>query len=429
MASSDDEIYSIMFSSMKHPARRKILRMLSEKPMTFSQMLEELGVSSSHLTYHLENLGELVSKVENGRYKLSTFGEAAVTTMKIVEEAPDVPTSHHWSLPLRWKSILVLFMVTTVLFSGLFCVQYVALSQLSKDHELLKLEYERLASWSAGTDDSIRFLRDVLQLNVSAYQATLISNEVVPRPDLGGITEERPTYQLVNSESQITVDFRFRSNKLSRCLLSFIEGSPIYAQPPPNTIKEAAKNLLQRLKTYDNAPYMEEMSNMLDLVTDGTENTEITSGNMKLKIAAIGTKSEVQWLYTENGIEFQAKSLDFIFENRVLTELTDGWFLFTIGSTTVSTSRDEAINIARNYLETYSWTASDGTVVNDFNVQDEPVRCVLLPHVRGENSLALIPYWYVTLHLDKEYPDKVDAIAVGLWADTGKVAHTVRLTI
>jgi predicted transcriptional regulator len=90
MPDSEEEIYSTMFSSLKHPARRKILRMLAEKQMTFSQMLEALGVSSSHLTYHLENLGELVSKEENGKYRLSTFGEASVSTMKIVEEAPAV---------------------------------------------------------------------------------------------------------------------------------------------------------------------------------------------------------------------------------------------------------------------------------------------------------------------------------------------------
>jgi predicted transcriptional regulator len=57
--------------------------MLSERSMTFSQLLEELGVSSSHLTYHLENLGELVTKTENGKYKLSTFGAASVETMKM----------------------------------------------------------------------------------------------------------------------------------------------------------------------------------------------------------------------------------------------------------------------------------------------------------------------------------------------------------
>jgi DNA-binding transcriptional ArsR family regulator len=429
MSKPDEEIYSTMFSSLKHPARRKILRMLSEKSMPFSQMLEELGVSSSHLTYHLENLGELVSKTENGQYRLSTFGEAAVSTMKIVEEAPAVPSKRHLALPFKWKTIFAVFLVLIILLSSMAYVQFASFSQLSSEHELLKLEYDRLKSWSAGTDDSIRFLQDVLQINVTAYEATLIENSVVIRPDLGGIVEERPTYSLVSSESQITVDFRFRNDKLSRCLLSFVEGAPILSQPPPSTVLEAAKSLLQRLRNYDNAPYMEEMSNMLDLVTDGTENTEIISGNMKLTIAVIGTKSEVQWSYTENGIDFQSKSLSFIFENRVLTELSDGWFLFTIGSTTVSTSREEAIEIARNYVKTYSWTTADGTVVNDFIAQDEPVSCVLLPHVRGENSLALIPYWYVTLYLDKEYPDKVDAIAVGLWADTGQVAHVIKLSV
>jgi len=74
MPESREEIYSVMFSSLNHPARRKILRILSEKPLTFSEMLEILGVSSSNLTYHLDSLGELVTKDDSGIYKLSTFG-------------------------------------------------------------------------------------------------------------------------------------------------------------------------------------------------------------------------------------------------------------------------------------------------------------------------------------------------------------------
>ena len=81
MPNSEEETYSIMFSSLKHPARRKILRMLADKPKNFSRILEEMGISSSHLTYHLENLGELVTKMDDGKYRLSTFGKAAVMTM------------------------------------------------------------------------------------------------------------------------------------------------------------------------------------------------------------------------------------------------------------------------------------------------------------------------------------------------------------
>ena len=79
--SREEEPYSLMFSSLSHPARRKILRLLADKPRNFSTILETLGLSSSHLTYHLENLGELLVKLDDGRYKLSGLGEAAVCTM------------------------------------------------------------------------------------------------------------------------------------------------------------------------------------------------------------------------------------------------------------------------------------------------------------------------------------------------------------
>jgi DNA-binding transcriptional ArsR family regulator len=88
MSVSDEEPYSTIFASLKHPIRRRILRMLSKKPMSFSEMLEVLGVSSSFLTYHLENLGELVAKIDDGKYRLSSFGEAAIATMTKVEDIP-----------------------------------------------------------------------------------------------------------------------------------------------------------------------------------------------------------------------------------------------------------------------------------------------------------------------------------------------------
>jgi cell division protein FtsL len=77
--------------------------MLSKKPMSFSEMLGVLGVSSSFLNYHLENLGELVSKTNDSRYKLSSFGEAAIATMTKVEDIPT--TTRHQSPETRPKKI------------------------------------------------------------------------------------------------------------------------------------------------------------------------------------------------------------------------------------------------------------------------------------------------------------------------------------
>jgi DNA-binding transcriptional ArsR family regulator len=84
----EEETYSVIFSSLKHPVRRKILRMLAEKPLTFSEILEELKIDSGHLSYHIENLGELVVHAQEGKYKLSSIGLAAVKLMGGVEEQP-----------------------------------------------------------------------------------------------------------------------------------------------------------------------------------------------------------------------------------------------------------------------------------------------------------------------------------------------------
>jgi hypothetical protein len=61
--------------------------MLQNRELTFSQILEVLSIDSGHLSYHLENLGDLVTRSSDGKYKLSSFGVAAVRLMSGVEES------------------------------------------------------------------------------------------------------------------------------------------------------------------------------------------------------------------------------------------------------------------------------------------------------------------------------------------------------
>ncbi len=182
LGDAKEEIYSTMFSSLKHPARRKILRILAEKPLTFSEMLELLGVSSSNLTYHLESLGELVTN-ENGVYRLSTFGQASVSTMKIVEEAPEVQPKKRLGLSFKWRTVLTILLVGTILFGSVTALQFSLLSQTTSERDILQSKYNQLLSWSATTDKTLSFLQQVTQIDTSHYQATLLSNSVNQRPD------------------------------------------------------------------------------------------------------------------------------------------------------------------------------------------------------------------------------------------------------
>jgi hypothetical protein len=62
--------------------------MLAEKPLGFSEILEALAIDSGHLSYHLENLGDLLVHAREEKYKLSSIGLAAVKLMGGVEEQP-----------------------------------------------------------------------------------------------------------------------------------------------------------------------------------------------------------------------------------------------------------------------------------------------------------------------------------------------------
>lgn len=434
MPNSEKEPYSVIFLSLSHPARRKILRMLSEKPRNFSTILETLGISSSHLTYHLENLGELVTKLDDGRYKLSTFGEAAVMAMRRVEETPGTPQKSKLPLSLRWKSFFAFLTIGIIILAAISCGQYISLNQLSsdyqqvsKDYELLEVNFEqvsqeneRLLSLGMSPDKVLAFLRNVVYLDMTKYYSTLESNTVEYRSDWGGIIEEISKYSLTYEGSKVDVTLRFRDTTLSSYYLHVIEGTPYYSQLLPNNIIEAAEKLIERYQTYSGALHLESMINILKTVEEVGE-FERTLGNTKLIISTEANNIKIQFVYTSNDIDFQAKSLVLIFdEYGFLKSLSDDWSLYKVESTEVNISIEEAINIAIEYARDYSWIVN-GEVINNFTLVTESASARLWPHPR-EEPLGLTPYWYVTIYLDRIYPDRVDRLAVGVWADTGEVS-------
>jgi hypothetical protein len=434
MSGPEEETYTTMFSSLRHPARRKILKMLSDSPMTFSQLLDELKIPSSHLTYHLENLGELVVKNGDGKYRLSNAGESSVAIIKGAEDVPDHQTSFG-SLPIKWKTVMAAFLIGIILFAGAFYVQYSSYNQLSANYGKLKVsldnvqsQYNKLLSWSSSNDKAISVMQSVAQIDLTKYQTTLLSDTHQVQADCGGVVEEVLKYSLVSSGGSLDIDLRFRDNHLSLYQLSIVEGVPnfalSYTQRPPTDSLEATKGIISRYASVSNDSYLSEMAMLLSSANKST--TESSLGNTKLKILTIGDSSQISLMYSANGGDFAAKSVRLMFRNGVLEELVDDWFLYRIDNTEINVSGPEAIQTARNAAKTFSWNAS-GTKVTTFNILDEPVSAIFFPHPRTD-PLFLVPYWYITLYLDKEYPGGVNSIAVGIWADTGQVANIEALS-
>jgi len=74
------------FEAIAHPLRIKILRLLAERPMGFSELKRGLGIKSSgKLDFHLKKLRGLITLNSDGKYTLTKEGYAAlqaITTIK-----------------------------------------------------------------------------------------------------------------------------------------------------------------------------------------------------------------------------------------------------------------------------------------------------------------------------------------------------------
>ncbi len=424
--SPEDEIYSVMFASLKHPVRRKILRMLGQKSMTFMEMVEQLGVSTPHLTYHLESLKELVSKeADDGHYKLSSFGQAAVCAMKGVEDVSVVEPKKNRLVTPKWKTLSAVLLISVLLLSGIGAFEFASMSQLSSSQRLLEVENQRLLSYGLGADKVASFLQNVSKIDTSNYTLSLLRNTMQWRSDFGGVAEEVIQYSLTSSLSNLNVNFRFRNNHFSRYELDMIESSPIFTQNPPNDVLQNAKYLLSRYKTYVGDSYLTNMTDILSTVST-IGNMNVTQGDLKLQISVSGDTVTFLFMTTQNGVDYQAKGLQMTFQNNILTIMSDGYFLFTVGNSNLSTSQEEAVKIAENYVKTLTWNI-EGKQVSGFTVVEPPVSVQLVPHTRG-NSVALIPYWYIEMSLTQTYGGGYNEVAIGIYADTGEVSDASLLS-
>ena len=424
MAGNEEEIYSIMFTSLKHPVRRKILRMLNNKPMTFMEIVEQLDVSSSHLTYHLESLGELLAKTQTGEYQLSSFGKAAASAMKGVEEAPELANRRPKKMARKWKAAFAVLMVVVLLLSSFGVYQYYTITQLAAQQRNLEAENQQLLSWGIGAGTVADMLRDVVQIDTNRYKITLLSNTLEYREDFN-VAEEVLRYNFASPDGNLEVSLRFRENHLSRYQLTS-ESAPALKENPPSSNLETAKAALNRYRNYSKDAYITEMNTLLESVNStSTDMTTVTAGNLKLQIKSFGNSTEYLWMYSENAVDYNAKSLRMTFNSGVLTALTDGYFLFTIANTNVNINSAQSEVVAKNHVEAMTRTIN-GTETRNFKVQST-ISVQMLPHPRG-SSVALVPYWYVVIHLDKTYAGGFNQAAVGIWADTGTVADVQLLS-
>jgi DNA-binding transcriptional ArsR family regulator len=75
-----------LFEKVSHPTRLKILSLLQDDPMNFSQLKNALNIESNgNLDHHLKKLDTLIYLDSGGLYKLSDDGKEAIRAVQIME--------------------------------------------------------------------------------------------------------------------------------------------------------------------------------------------------------------------------------------------------------------------------------------------------------------------------------------------------------
>lgn len=276
-------------------------------------------------------------------------------------------------------------------------------------------------------EKALAFLEDVAMLDMTKYNATLEIHDVRYPDELHGLAQDNVLYFLVSDEGELEAAFVFKNESFANCMLGTI-GSPLYSEPQPANTVDNAKGFLQRYQAYTGDPDFdgvrdfEEMRSILDTV-DVTENVTATSDHVKLEVISRTDYTALVWEYVLDGVAFPWMTLEF--RNGIVCGFDDNWRLYTAGSTDISFSEEEAINVALEHLEDFSWTAGDEEVT-DFEIMEETITADLIT-TRNKEPLTLYPSWIITVYLDKIYPGNINRILLTIWADTGEVISCIPL--
>lgn len=93
-----------------------------------------MAIDSGHLSYHLENLGELVTRTQDGKYSLSSFGISAVKLMGGVEEYDARKTSRSKAVTIA--KIFSLALALTLLVVSFYSMNLVTSTQTNDAYGL-----------------------------------------------------------------------------------------------------------------------------------------------------------------------------------------------------------------------------------------------------------------------------------------------------
>jgi hypothetical protein len=295
----------------------------------------------------------------------------------------------------------------TLAILSLFAIFTVLLVQVPTAHS-------EVVSTSIAQNKALTFIEDVIQPDMSKYKVTLVNDVVGQAPNQPSETQESVHYYLGGTNGNgLDILCVFTNNILTFAQLTTNGSSTFYSNLSTTNATAEALATLEGYQTYTDEN-LQDMTNALTSV-DATQNLTKTSGDIQLTVQNTPPYVAIYLKSIYNGTVYTG--VQFSFQNGQFYTFMDDRSLYTIGNTDVNINETQAVNIAQQYAQNYSYSTSNGTVVQGgFNVTRVNAG---LSFYSIDNSTTIEPYWSVQLYLGQFYPGSVYALSFGIWAGSG----------
>jgi hypothetical protein len=268
---------------------------------------------------------------------------------------------------------------------------------------------------SALRDKTLTFLADVFELDLSEYNTIQVTADYqAPFPNSVFVN-----FKFESSKGKLDVTSLFSNDELLWCKLYPIKVAPMYTTSSSSNIINSAKNTIDKVNAFSPKEYLPTMRNMLNAVSK-LESSKVTIGNFTQEIEVRENTVEMIWEPFANGLSHPQYKLYFEFKDGHLVQYCNYLDIYKIGSSEVNISENQAIKIATNYAQIFSYDQY-GETVSNFTVLENIAHAKISLDNRGDYTLY--PFWSIKLPLDRMYLGGVTSFSVGIWADTGEIEY------
>lgn len=276
---------------------------------------------------------------------------------------------------------------------------------------------------------ALDFLGHVLEIDISEYAvSTFRSSETAIPGSVRRQTNVR--VELNNSVSTFVCVMTFIDGRFWFYRADTAFGSISRVEQASDDCLAIVKKTIKQYQEHFNATYCSEFVQMLDsyLQTHGasTENATLENANAVMTIdrrsdeSADSVRNRIDWFYKiNNEFKIPFRSIQIVTTGAgLITRLTDNIGVYNVVTTNIALSKDEAIEIARPYIESYA---------RQYNQAIREINATLgfvgdVASKRGD-KFSVYPQWAVMGTYDKVNGENVVGYAVMLWADNGVVHH------